>query len=32
MFSELILSTIIIILSLLLLSGREDSAECCARE
>ena len=31
-FAELILSSGIIILGLLILIGREDSAECCARE
>ncbi len=31
-FAELILSGGIIILGLLILSGREDSAECCAGE
>ena len=31
-FAELILSTVIIILGLLILIGREDSAECCAEE
>ncbi len=31
-FTELILSANIIILGLLILIGREDSAECCARD
>ncbi len=31
-FAELILSSGIIILGLLILIGREDSAECCAGE